>query len=226
MNYIEKEFLDALNKYYKIYKQKGTQSSGKLKPVHSFIAGYVNDILNDSGDETYKIYSLGFDSGKEYSVNGRYYPKKEDIVILDENEQPILAISFKFVMSNYFQNSNNYFENLIGEIANIKSNNIYFGHILVLRSETPYYDENGKLKRFEELDQEHLEKYLNLMYDDEYPYSPDILSIFVVENKDRSSFKKADLDKLNIDEETKNLLETDLSLEHFFDEVYELCKNR
>jgi len=225
MTRIEKEFIDALNKYYRIYMQRGTRSPNKLKPVHSFIAKHIDEVLNDN-EERYKIYSLGFDDGKEYSIDGRYYPKKEDVVVLDENDQPILAVSFRFVVSNYFQNSNNYFENLIGEIANIKSNNICFGHILVLRSKTPYYNENGKLERIEELDQEHLEKYLNLIYDEEYPYTPDILSIFIVENKSKNSFKKADLDKLNIDNETKYLLETDLSLEHFFDEVYNLCKNQ
>jgi len=224
MTKIEKEFIEAINKYYRVYTQRGTRSPNKLKPVHSFIARYIDKVLNDD-EEKYKIYSLGFNEGKEYAINGRYYPKKEDVVVLDENDQPILAVSFRFVVSNYFQNANNYFENLIGEIANIKSNGIYFGHILVLRSKTPYYDENGKLKKVEDLDQEHLEKYLNLMYDDEYPYNPDILSIFIVENKGKRGFKKANLDKLNIDDETKNLLETDLSLEHFFDEVYNLCKN-
>ena len=225
MTRIEKEFIDALNKYYRIYMRRGARSPNKLKPVHSFIAKHIDEVLNDN-EERYKIYSLGFDEGKEYSIDGRYYPKKEDVVVLDENDQPILAVSFRFVVSNYFQNANNYFENLIGEIANIKSKNIYFGHILVLRAETPYYDENGKLKRIEELDQEHLEKYLNLMYDDEYPYNPDILSIFIVKNKNTNSFKKANLNKLNIDDEIKNVLETDLSLEHFFDEVRELCKNQ
>jgi len=225
MTNIEKEFISAINKYYRVYMQRGTRSPNKLKPVHSFIARHIDEVLNDE-EERYKIYSLGFDEGKEYSIKGRYYPKKEDVVVLDENDQPILAVSFRFVVSNYFQNANNYFENLIGEIANIKFNNICFGHILVLRSKTPYYNENGKLERTEELDQEHLEKYLNLMYDDEYPYKPDILSIFIVENKSKRGFKKANLNKLNIDEETKSLLETDLSLEHFFDEVYNLCKNQ
>ena len=53
--------------------------------------------------------------------------KNLDIAVF-ENKKIIATVSFKFVTSNYKQNANNYFENLMGETANIRRQNIGFAH--------------------------------------------------------------------------------------------------
>lgn len=71
------------------------------------------------------MYSYFF-NGKEMKLDGRYIDKVVDITIL-KNSKPIAGIGVKFVMQNYSQNSNNYFENMLGETANIRCANIpYF----------------------------------------------------------------------------------------------------
>ena len=93
------------------------------------------------------------------------------------------SISFKFVASNYSQNSNNYFENLLGECFNIQSNGIPFCHVFVIRDEIPYYDNKKKVKRYEEFTEQNLEKYLKadqLSNEIQFSAVPNKLSITVI----------------------------------------------
>jgi hypothetical protein len=60
-------------------------------------------------------------------------------------------------MQNYSQNSNNYFENMLGETANIRSSNIPYFQIFIIPDEIPYYKkEKGKILR--------LMMYINIGY--------------------------------------------------------------
>ena len=52
-------------------------------------------------------------------------------------------------MSNYSQNSNNYFENLIGELTNLKKENITQWFIVITFDNIPYYDKNGNIIKYE-----------------------------------------------------------------------------
>lgn len=223
---IEEGFIEAINISFDEYNNKGARSTAKLKPVHSFIANYLHLKLNGN----YEIYSQGFEEGREYQIDGKYYPKKEDIVVLNQNHDPLIAISFKFVTSNYKQNSNNYFENLLGETANIRRVNIGFAHLLVLRGHTPYYNKNAGNKRGEEmkievLTDENIAKYVKLFNDNDFPHKPDVLGILVVDYNDKTQrMEKANLEDFNLSDETKRLLEGTLSVKSFLDKVYHLCK--
>ena len=102
----EQQFLQALQDSFEQYQQFGARSNKKLIPIHSWLAKIIINNL----DDTFKIHSLGY--GKEIKLLGKYYQKTLDIAITKE-EKTICTISFKFVTSNYKQNSNNYFENLL-----------------------------------------------------------------------------------------------------------------
>ena len=91
MDYSEEDFMEEINKSFEAYNNKGARSNAKLKPVHSFIANYLYEKL----DRNYRIYSQGFQEDKEYTIEGKYYRKREDIVVLDPDHDPIIAISFK-----------------------------------------------------------------------------------------------------------------------------------
>lgn len=60
------------------------------------------------------------------------------------------AVSFKFVASNYSQNSNNYFENLVGECFNIQAMDIPFCHVFVIRDKIPYYKRDRTVQKYEQ----------------------------------------------------------------------------
>jgi hypothetical protein len=182
----------------------------------------------------YIVKSLGH--GGEHRLEGKYYPKNLDITIFKKtNKAPqtqdsecLVTISFKFVTSNYAQNSNNYFENLLGETANIRRVNVGFSHFLVLRGHTPYYNKaggnkRGKLKKLEKLTEHNLKKYIKLFKDIDFPHKPDILGISVVDFDEIGNAYFTDLVELGLSKGTIQLLENEFSISTFMEKVKALC---
>jgi hypothetical protein len=79
-------------------------------------------------------------------------------------------------MSNYSQNSNNYFESLIGELINLKINGLIQWFILIIFDEIPYFDKNGNIKYYQRFN--NFSKYQKLV-DDKIL---DFLTIIVINN--------------------------------------------
>ena len=127
---LNENFLNNLTASFQLYLRNGARSNEKLKVIHSFISDSIKNTLNNS---ELSFYSLRSDSriSQELKVEGRYMDKAVDIAIC-QNGHVLAAIGFKFVMSNYKQNSNNYFENMLGETANIRCNNIPYFQMLVI----------------------------------------------------------------------------------------------
>ena len=93
----------------------------------------------------YVVKSLGFQDGREAKILGRYMNKNVDITIKKDGKA-VAGIAIKFVMSNYSQNSNNYFENMLGETANIRANKIPYFQIFCYTRGSPYYKKMGKFQ--------------------------------------------------------------------------------
>ena len=154
--------LKAVKRSFDIFIKTGTsRSNAKLKPLHGTIA---SDMANSLG-AGYTVCSQGFEKDKGKSVCGRYYDKRVDIAILKDN-QPVAAIGVKFVMQNYSQNSNNYFENMLGETANLRSAKLPYFQVFIALDTLPYYDDKGIIQRFEELTEHNISKYIALSNDD------------------------------------------------------------
>lgn len=162
----DKEFCKILEKSFKVYldglakSENAERSNKKLKILHGAIA---NDISCRLG-KNYIVKSLGFNDGKEMDISGRYYDKKVDISIY-KNNKIIAALGIKFVMSNYSQNANNYFEGMLGETANLRSNKIAYFQIIILPSTMPYFNREKNITKIENIKKEHLDKYINLSQD-------------------------------------------------------------
>lgn len=194
----------------------------------------------------YKIYYL---DGSELKVNGRYYPKHVDIGI-QKGKKNLFVLSFKFVTSNYKQNVNNFFENLLGECANIRTQDIGFGHILVLRNKIPYYEKGRNIKRWEYPDDSDLGKYIKLFRDrNSFFHSPNYLAIEIVsidpiveeiKNKgpgtsgykeDISSYLRNlnitdGIDNTHLTAKLKKFIKTNMSLQKFFKGTIQFIKEK
>jgi hypothetical protein len=168
---------------FRLYLDTGARSNEKLKPIHSFIADALKQKLNDP-ELTFCSLRPG-QRGGEKSVAGRYMDKNVDIAVC-RGENVLGAIGFKFVMSNYKQNSNNYFENMLGETANIRCNRIPYFQVLVLLKELPYYDNSGKITRVEHINEHNLHKYIKLSEDniEMFLHTPTKTLIYVVSLSD------------------------------------------
>jgi hypothetical protein len=163
------------------------------------------------------------DGNKELTVDGKYYPKDIDIAVTKEGK-PVFCLGIKFVTSNYKQNANNYFENMMGETANIQAvGNLPYAHLIVLRYKTPYYEKNETEipSKIETINDKDISKYLNLMYDQQQAHRPNHLGILLVDINEKSS--KVSSTDLNgsFSNEVAKCLTGKLSLFRFFDEIAE-----
>lgn len=209
------QFLDKVLVSFKEFISIGTsRSTAKLKPLHGAIAADIAEYLGDD----YKVYSQGFGDGKEKKIDGRYIDKMVDVTIENaQTKQPVAGIGVKFVMQNYSQNSNNYFENMLGETANIRATSCPYFQIFIILDKLPYYKRGGGIKKWEEFTDHNMSKYCKLSADniDVFMHTPNKTLICVAHidpeiptttNKkaDYMSFYASKIDKLNISYSTHN----------------------
>ncbi len=153
-------FLKSIGLSFKKFLETHPRSNEKLKILHGQIASDLSTILG----QDYDISSLGFGGGKEAKIKGRYIDKNVDITVFKAGV-PIAGIGVKFVMQNYSQNSNNYFENMLGETANIRSCGIPYFQIFIIPDKIPYYDDKKNIKKWETFSVHNSHKYLVLSKD-------------------------------------------------------------
>lgn len=169
MSRIEQSFLNAIKSSFEIFIKSGTsRSNKKLKPLHSAIAKDILHTLqkDKKHGKSFSVMSLGIDDDKEGKISGKYMDKKVDITISCD-DKTVGGIAVKFVMQNYFQNSGNYFENMLGETANIRSKNIPYFQIFIVPDCLPYYDKEDNITKWESLETnpEYIKKYALLSRD-------------------------------------------------------------
>lgn len=171
------EFLTVVGNSFKKFLETGSRSNEKLKILHGAIAKDLEGRLGAG----YSVCSLGIGNGKEEKLDGRYIDKVVDITI-KRGSKSIAGIGVKFVMQNYSQNSNNYFENMLGETANIRCANIPYFQIFIIPDTLPYYNKQGLLQKWEEFTNHNAIKYLTLSEDNIQTsiHTPTMTLLFVV----------------------------------------------
>lgn len=227
-------FIDAVRESYAKYNSDGARSPKKIRPLHQWVADEMQCALTD----TYILASLTKDGhGKERKVVGKYYDKRVDIAISKTAKgDPIAIISVKFVASNFKQNANNYFEHLMGETANIRRTGTIVGHLMVLPEKIPYFNNKGKITHLETIKSHHLAKYIKLAKDENHPHKPNVLGVGVIDlhvgdwkkdNKiDHAKIGWADLNRTELDQESKDTLSDELSVSRFITTMKSLVEEK
>jgi hypothetical protein len=195
MNKMEQELINAITQNYDNFLLHTTRSTKKVIPIHSFLANQLKSML---GEDFEIFFNNGLKNKKdkiiEKKVQGGYYEKAVDIAIFFK-KRPISGISVKFVTGNYQQNSNNYFETLMGETANLKRGNFKYANFTIAPRYLPYYNKDKILTKIEIISEHNLFKYLKL-------------------NSEENLYHKPDLDfMLLIDTGTKELMEQNIKKE-------------
>lgn len=173
-----KKFLIKIKEAFYKYLDTSSNSNQKLKILHGAIA---KDLQQKLGKE-YQISSLGYGDSKEIKMSGRYSQKRVDIAIKKDDE--ILgAIALKFIMRNYSQNSNNYFENMLGETANIRSFGKPYFQIVIFPSKVPYFNKDKDITKIETITRHNISKYIVLSNDNinEYMHIPNKTLLYLVD---------------------------------------------
>ena len=217
MVYNETRLLEAISLSFQRYKEHGARSNEKLKPLHLHVANLLKEIWSEPN---FEAHYLGKDS-REMTVEGKYYPKDIDICITDA-EKPIFCLGIKFVTSNYKQNANNYFENMMGETANIQAlKDLPYAQLIILRQKTPYYEKNETEipKKIEIINKKDISKYLKLVFDTVQAHRPNFLGILLVNIDEKSQIvESCNLFEI-FEKEFAELVKNKLSLEQFFKEI-------
>lgn len=151
------------------YQTFGARSPQKLVPIHgeiarAFIAGGKNTKGKGVGDN------------KEVKVQGLFNPKDCDVTLTNSEEVVETVIAIKAVMTNFRQNSNNLFENQLGETANLRLNGLKVAQILLLPIRIPYLNSQGEVLRIEKITDNDIDKYRKMM-DAQKIVTPDALYI-------------------------------------------------
>lgn len=178
------QFLEVVRESFDTYLSVGTsRSTAKLKILHGHIA---RDLEEKLGQE-YTVKSQGYGDDKEGNIEGRYYPKNVDITIFRRGKA-VASYAIKFVMRNYSQNSNNYFENMLGETANIRSNKIPYFQVFIIFDKVPYFKKGGEFSKYDNISEHNMIKYLNLSNDNPelFQHTPDKTLVVLVKLKEKS----------------------------------------
>lgn len=139
----KKDFLDMIRKSYTAYIEKTSRSTKKINIIHSFFVNKMSMLLKNTN---YTVKTECKISSENYSKN-----KKCDIVIFDVDNKPRVIFCIKFIMSSYYKNRNNYYENLTGEVCHLRWSNpdISIIPINISFNSLPVLDKNGKIKAYE-----------------------------------------------------------------------------
>ena len=140
---LEQRFLKAMQESYQKVLDHGTRSNEKTKVLH----GWVQDELKRELGDQYTFTGQTPESAREAKVGGMYYDKDVDVLV-SRDEQELGVVSIKFVISNYWQNSINYFEQQIGETANLRRRNIVYGNLFCVTNPIPYNRRSGGVIHF------------------------------------------------------------------------------
>lgn len=135
-------FIQNINKVFDIYLKSGARSSKKTDALHNFIANQIRNCLPSTD------YSVQLEC--EIPSLNASGTKRCDIVLF-RRDKPFCVFPVKFIMTNYFQNKNNNWENLTGEISQLKWAGAV-DHIIpinIIFNKTPYLNKNGIIQKFE-----------------------------------------------------------------------------
>jgi hypothetical protein len=138
----QETFIKILNETYQLYIEHGARSNKNVNHFHNFIKNQLLEIFNEPDYKVVLEYNVE-------SINSTY-KKKCDIVVL-KNNKPYIIFPVKIIKTNYKQNKNNAWENLTGELQQLKWANpdIHIIPINILMNKTPYLKNNKIIDKFE-----------------------------------------------------------------------------
>lgn len=144
----EEEFLECVKKATSLFFENGSRSNKKVDTIHKFIKKILDKIIVNKNLE--HIYSVRLEH--KIPACNEAGEKRCDIVVMKNNVASIV-FPVKFVMSNYKQNKNNFWECLTGETMHIKmaSKNIKIIPINIIFNKVPYLSKNKLIQKYEEI---------------------------------------------------------------------------
>lgn len=205
--YDPNQFVQKIEESFQNQQKQGAESLERSKPLHAYVAEMLEQVW-----------------GKEYEVKirvnivGKYYSRKVNVVVFDDN-RPIFCVGITATYASFGKNTKNHITNMIGDTANIQSfEQTPYAQLLVLRNPCPVIVKK-KIKKYENVEQVHLEKYLKLTCEVRDIHSPYVTGITLVDiDEDTGKVKLIEPETL-YEKDFADFLETKLSMENFVREI-------
>ena len=145
----EKQFLSTVQDTFSEYLNSGPRSNKKTLVLHTGLKNIIQAQLPD--------YNVKIEQDVK-SVNSS--GKKSCDIVAYKGGIPSIIFPVKNVMTNYYQNKNNSWENLTGEIFHLKkaNGNIHIIPINIIFNSVPYCEKSKQIKRFETIEYENTYK--------------------------------------------------------------------
>jgi hypothetical protein len=127
------------NTFYK-YLTSGARSNQKTLTLHNGLKQLIQEHLPE--------YNIKIET-KVISINGS--GKKNCDIVAYKDNSPFIIFPVKNIMTNYYQNKNNTWENLTGELVHLKkaNENIHIIPINIIFNSIPYCMKSNQIKHFE-----------------------------------------------------------------------------
>ena len=226
MDTTEARMLEAVKVSFQRSKGTGTRSTRKLKSLHGWIQ---NELIRRLGDEYITIGPSEHSNCKE-NVVGKYYNKNVDVCVKRKHDDEILGvISTRFVVSSLQKNTANYFEAQMGETANLRSEDIIFGHIFCIAQPIPVRKTGGKISKWEYVNDSFMDKYRKLAEDRAQKHAPDVQAICVFWRDTKKECVVSWCEEKNFREVSQtnlDYLRDHLGIERFFEKYVSAIKSK
>jgi hypothetical protein len=146
-----RKMLVAFQSMMDLYFAHGARSSKKVEYFHNFIKSEITKCIPDS-----KRYAVELE---KYVPSTNSSGRKRCDIVVFRNGAPFLVFPVKLIMTNYKQNKNNYFEQLLGELQCLKWANpsLHIIPINIILNKVPYLSKKTQ----------HIEKFENVSYRDD-----------------------------------------------------------
>ena len=189
------------------------RSNQKTRVLH----GWVQEELRREFGDDYAFTGQSPADAHEANVGGMYYDKNVDVLIARDGQE-LGVVSIKFVISNYWQNSINYFEQQVGETANLRRRNIVYGNLFCVTNPIPYKNRAGEITRRENIREHDIQRYARLRADHEHIHAPDEMAIAIVNLDTKLDAITGVTDPVNLDisEDSRAALANMLNVDLFF----------
>ena len=197
---------------YEKVLEHGVRSNQKTRVLH----GWVQDELKRELGDEYVFTGQTPENSREAKVSGMYYDKDVDVLV-ERDGQELGVVSIKFVISNYWQNSVNYFEQQVGETANLRRKNIVYGNMFLVTNPIPYNTRGGGRARLEKIRDHDIQRYIRLRADHEHAHAPDEMAVGIVDVDIGSAITGiTDISTLDLSPSSVAALQNQLSVAKFF----------
>ena len=211
----EKSLLPKISESYRISCQANqNRGTRRLKIIHGWLK---KELEKKTGTSEIRYQGLSEDTkSKEVRVEGKYYGKKVDLLVYG-GEDIIGIVSVKFITRNYSQNSNNYFEQQLGEVLNLRKKEFVYGNLIFLCYPTPYYSK-GIITGFEKLSGPQISKYIRLYLEDAKAYErPEAIGFVLIKVDPKEQMVSGIVDPYSLDVEhaTQKFLHNKVDLSSF-----------